>query len=93
MWKAPEAALPQRPLRPFYRWLALGANIILAVSALAWVMLVSPHPADPVVPQVAHGEKYDSAVLRQLISADLRAAQRQCNTKTLRELLLLLQIG
>jgi hypothetical protein len=56
-------------------------------------MLVSPHPADPVVPQVAHGEKYDSAVLRQLISADLRAAQRQCNTKTLRELLLLLQIG
>jgi hypothetical protein len=56
-------------------------------------MLVSPDLAGPVAPQGAsrlvRGEKYDSAFLRQLIGANLRAAQRRCNAKTSRELLLL----
>ncbi|MBR1271796.1 hypothetical protein JQ629_30360 [Bradyrhizobium sp. AUGA SZCCT0222] len=96
MSKAPEAALPYRPSRRLHRRLMLGANIILAAGALVWAARVSSDIGDPAVPLVAsrlaRGEKYDPALLRGMIASNLPAAERQCNSKTLRELLLL-QIG
>jgi hypothetical protein len=74
----------------------LGANIVLAAGALVWAVWIFPDIGDPAVPLVAsrlaRGEKYDPALLRGMIAANLPAAERQCSSKTLRELLLL-QIG
>lgn len=74
----------------------LGANIILAAGALVWALRMIPDIGDPAVPLVAsrlaRGERYDPALLRGMIAANLAAAERQCNSKTLRELLIL-QIG
>ena len=74
----------------------LGANIVLAAGALVWALRMFPDIGDPAVPVVAsrlaRGEKYDPALLRGMIAANLAAAERQCNSKTLRELLIL-QIG
>ncbi|CAN7488685.1 hypothetical protein LJR220_004438 [Bradyrhizobium sp. LjRoot220] len=96
MSKAPEAAPPHRPIRRHYRRLMLGANIVLAAGALVWAIRVFPDIGDPAVPLVAsrlaRGERYDPALLREMIAANLAAAERQCSSKTLRELLLL-QIG
>ena len=96
MSKVPEAALPHRPSRRSYRRLMLGANIVLTALALVWAAWTFPDIGDPAVPiiaaRLARGEKYDPALLRGMIAANLPAAQRQCNSKTLRELLLL-QIG
>ena len=78
MSKAPEAALPHRPSRRPYRRLVLSANIILAAGALAWATRMSPDIGDPAVPLVAsrlaRGEKYDPALLRGMIAANLPAA-------------------
>ena len=96
MLKAPEAAPEHGPsgARQLSRRLLLAANILLAAAALGWVVLVSPNIADPALPRVAgglaRGENYDPALLRRLLAENLKAAQRQCNTKALRELL---QIG
>jgi hypothetical protein len=96
MSKEPEGALPHRPSRRLHRRLMLGANAILAAGALVWATRTFPDIGDPAVPLVAgrlaRGEKYDPALLRGMIAANLPAAQRQCSSKTLRELLLL-QIG
>ena len=93
MSKAPEAALSHRPSRRPYRRLMLGAKIIFAAGALVWATWTFPDIGDPAVPLVAaglaRGEKYDPALLRGMIAANLPAAQRQCSSKTLRELLLL----
>ena len=74
----------------------LGANIILAAGALVWTTQMFPDIGDPAVPLVAsrlaRGEKYDPTLLQGMIAANLPAAERQCSSKTLRELLLL-QIG
>ena len=71
----------------------LGAKIVLAAGALVWATWTFPDIGDPAGPLVAaglaRGEKYDPALLRGMIAANLPAAQRQCSSKTLRELLLL----
>jgi len=96
MSKAPESAVPHQPSRRPYRRLLLGANIVLAAGALVWAAQVFPDIGDPAVPfvaaRLARGEKYDPALLRAMIAANLPAAERRCISKTLRELLLL-QIG
>jgi len=83
-------------IRRPYRLFVLSVNIILAAGSLVWVTLVFPDIADPAIQQVAgrlaRGEKYDPFLLRDIIAANLPAAQRQCNAMTLRQLLLL-QIG
>ena len=75
------------------RWLARGANFLLAGSALAWVASTIPNITDPTVSrvarQIAAGENYDAPLLRQIVTANLPAARRQCEPKALRELLVL----
>ena len=93
MLKEPEAAPEHGPSGQLSRRLVLSANILLAATALVWVVLVSPDIADPALPQVAgrlaRGENYDPALLKRLLAENLKAAQQHCNAKTLRELLLL----
>ncbi|MDH2343418.1 hypothetical protein [Bradyrhizobium sp. SSUT77] len=66
---------------------------MLAGSALAWVASTIPNVADPTVSrvarQIAAGENYDAPLLRQIVKMNLPAAQRQCEPKPLRELLVL----
>lgn len=75
------------------RWFARGANFLLAGSALAWVVSTIPNITDPTVSrvarQIAAGESYDARLLRQIVTTNLPAAQRQCEPKALRELLVL----
>ncbi|MET4389260.1 hypothetical protein ABIB73_005029 [Bradyrhizobium sp. F1.4.3] len=66
---------------------------MLAASAIAWVASTVPNLTDLTVSrvarQIAAGESYDAPLLRQIIAANLPAAQRQCEPKALRELLVL----
>jgi hypothetical protein len=76
MLKEPEAALRHRPpSRGRYRRLVLGANIVLAAGALVGAVWVFPEIGDPAVPLVAsrlaRGEKYEPALLREIIAANL----------------------
>lgn len=75
------------------RWLARGANCLLAAAGLAWAALIVPNVTDPTVSrvarQIAAGENYDPPLLRQIVTANLPSAQRQCEPKALRELLVL----
>jgi len=86
--KAAEAGASRRP-----RWLARGANCLLAASALAWALSTLPDLTDPTVSrvarQIAAGESYDAPLLRRIVAANLPAAQHQCEPKALRELLVL----
>jgi len=88
---ASDRRLPASP-----HWLARGVNCVLAIAALSWVWSVFPVIPDPtiskVASRVARGENYDPALLRQMVTQDLEAAERSCNSKILRELLIL-QIG
>lgn len=75
------------------RWLARGANCLLAASALAWAVSTFPNLTDPTVSrvarQVAAGESYDAPLLRRIVTENLPAAERACEPKALRELLVL----
>jgi hypothetical protein len=83
-----EAGAPRRS-----RWFARGASLLLAASALAWAGSTIPNVMDLTVSRVAGrvaaGESYDAPLLRQIVEANLPAAQRQCDPKALRELLVL----
>jgi hypothetical protein len=78
------------------RWLARVVTILLAVAGLIWVASVSANLSDPAIPRVAsrvaRGESYDPALLRRMVAENLQSAQRLCNAKVLRQLLIL-QIG
>jgi hypothetical protein len=78
------------------RWPARVVTILLAVAGLIWVASVSADISDPAIPRiasrVARGESYDPALLRRMVTENLSSAQRMCNSKILRELLIL-QIG
>jgi parvulin-like peptidyl-prolyl isomerase len=78
------------------RWPARVVTILLAVAGLVWVVSVSANISDPAIPRiasrVARGESYDPALLRRMVTENLQSAQRLCNSKILRELLIL-QIG
>ena len=69
------------------------ASVLFAVTALVWAVTVFPNLSDPEIPRiaerVARGEKYDPDLLRRILAGNLQAGQQQCNTKTLRELLVL----
>src|SRR4051794_8783070 len=78
------------------RWPARLVTILLAVAGLIWVASVSVNMPDPAIPRlasrVARGESYDPALLRRMVTENLQSAQRMCNSKVLRQLLIL-QIG
>ena len=74
-------------------WIARGANCLLAASALGWVVSIVPNLTDPTVSrvarQIAAGENYDAPLLRRIVAANLPSAQRSCEPRALRELLVL----
>src|SRR5258708_3079460 len=96
MLTEPEAADAPGGSSANARWPARVVTILLAVAALIWLLSVSPNISDPAIPRVAgrvaRGESYDPALLRRMIAENLQSAQRLCNSKVLRQLLIL-QIG
>lgn len=75
------------------QWLARGINLLLATAALAWTFSAFPSISDPAAAKVAggiaRGENYDPAMLRQIVASELPSAERFCNWKSLRNLLIL----
>lgn len=92
----PEAADAPSGSSANARWPARVVTILLAVAGLIWVASVSANISDPAIPRVAgrvaRGESYDPALLRRMVAENLQSAQRLCNSKVLRQLLIL-QIG
>ena len=84
---------PRKGASRAWQWLARGASFLLGASALTWAASVLPNLTDlsvsRVAGQIAAGESYDAPLLRQIVQANLPAAQRQCDPKALRELLVL----
>jgi len=78
------------------RWPARVVTILLAVAGLIWVASVFAAISDPTIPRVAsrvaRGESYDPVLLRRMVTENMASARRLCNSRVLRQLLVL-QIG
>lgn len=65
----------------------------LAAAALLWVVFAAPNIFDPAIPRmvdrVTRGQTYDPALLRQVATANAASAGKLCNSKVLRQLLIL----
>ncbi len=63
------------------------------MAALAWTWSAFQNVSDPAAAKVAsgiaRGESYDPALLRQIVAEELPSAERFCNWKSLRSLLIL----
>jgi hypothetical protein len=88
-----EPDLGARRERRILNVLGRTATTLLALAALFWVISVFPNTSSPalsrVASRIARGENYEPDALRQMVMADLRPAQRVCDTSALRNLLIL----
>jgi hypothetical protein len=75
------------------QWLVRGINVLMATTALVWTVSAFPNISDPAAAKVAggiaRGESYDPEMLRQIVASELPSAERLCNWKSLRNLLIL----
>jgi len=91
MLTEPEAAPARHIADPMHGWPAAGRRHPFRGCWSGWCRFPQtyPNPATPkIARRVAREESYEPALLRRMVTENLQSAQRLCNSKILRELLI-----